>query len=58
MGHATTPAQTVHACAIVGIWVAAIVAGYATVSLPYSYLALFVAPVTQRHVRILETQLT
>mmetsp|Transcript_2657 Transcript_2657/g.7518 ORF Transcript_2657/g.7518 Transcript_2657/m.7518 type:complete len:216 (+) Transcript_2657:202-849(+) len=48
--------QTIGRVGVLGVLLVAVVSGYGTVDLPYSYLSLFVRPVTQREIEALEAQ--
>ncbi len=50
-------AQAVSRVGVLGTWMIAILSGYATVSVPYSYLSLFVRPVEAFEVLAMEDQL-
>ncbi|KAG1658696.1 hypothetical protein FOA52_013636 [Chlamydomonas sp. UWO 241] len=49
--------QAVSRAGVLGTWIIAILSGYATVSVPYSYLSLFVRPVEAFEVMSMEEQL-
>lgn len=42
---------------MLGTWIIAMLSGYATVSVPYSYLSLFIRPVEAFEVAVMEEQL-
>ena len=49
-------AQTIGRVGVIGVSLVAIVSGYGTVNLPFSYLSLFVRPVSKREIEALEAQ--
>lgn len=48
--------QAVSRVGVMGTWMIAVLSGYAAVSVPYSYLSLFVRPVEQYEVTSMEEQ--
>jgi len=53
---APPPLQAISRVGVMGTWMIAVLSGYAAVSLPYSYLSLFVRPVEAYEVLAMEDQ--
>lgn len=50
------PPQAIGRVGVMGVVLVAVLSGYGTVNLPFSYLSLFVRPISKREVQAMEQQ--